>query len=306
MRYLNMLADDKNLITYRPKLNKITGSVTSTILLQQILYWYKLKGYKPFYKFKEPCPSNELYKVGDSWCEELGFSRSEFDLSIKNIGQKINKNDKRDLNKLVHYWIDSSRKTFYEINVKLFEEKLNELYNDELSQNPALRKADNGDTYSNFSALYNTETTTETTTEITTENKKNIKGSLHEQQDNSKYSSIDEFINDIKNYSDNENSIELAKTVYLAFLENIKCQHYKLDQKQLFTVIQGLNTINSYVDSNFKVFKLINSYFTEEREYYTMYDFLGNKTLPYLLSIVCGIELNNRFNGKGTYQGLDL
>lgn len=72
-------------ITYYPELNSITGSVTSSILLSQLEYWFgKTKG-KPFYKFLEPCINNPLYKKGDSWTEELHFSKAEFRTASKRI-----------------------------------------------------------------------------------------------------------------------------------------------------------------------------------------------------------------------------
>ncbi|MFA6138857.1 MAG: hypothetical protein WC667_12360 [Sulfurimonas sp.] len=74
---LQVLGDDKKLIVYRKELNKITGSVTATILLQQLIFHASNNNYVPFYKFIEPC-NNELYKAGDSWIEELGFTIHEF------------------------------------------------------------------------------------------------------------------------------------------------------------------------------------------------------------------------------------
>ena len=82
MSYTTILAADKNVILYRKELNELTGSVTATILLQQIIYWGKKTGGE-FYKFIEPC-KHEKYKSGDSWTEELGFSKREFQQLIKN------------------------------------------------------------------------------------------------------------------------------------------------------------------------------------------------------------------------------
>ena len=94
---LKILADDPNLTIYRPSLRQLTGSVTSAILFNQILYRWKKKKGKSFYKFKVPPKKREgetgeqylervkPYKEGDSWCEELGFSRSEFDNAIKKM-----------------------------------------------------------------------------------------------------------------------------------------------------------------------------------------------------------------------------
>ena len=100
MMILEVLKRDKNIITYRPELNAITGSVTATILLQQILF--RLGDCEEFYKFKEPC-GHRLYKEGDSWCEELGFTRKEFDGAIERLRQ----------NNFVETRITMDRLTFY-------------------------------------------------------------------------------------------------------------------------------------------------------------------------------------------------
>ncbi len=50
-----ILSEDKERISYRPRLNEITGSVIATILLQQMLYWWWKSGRQPFYKFATAC-----------------------------------------------------------------------------------------------------------------------------------------------------------------------------------------------------------------------------------------------------------
>lgn len=129
---INLIADDRDLITYRPRLNEITGSVTATILLQQIIYWWRKQKRQPFYKFAAPC-SHKLYKTGDSWREELGFGRYELQGALKKIGQKIRKGgDKSEALRiaLIIYWIDGSRLTWFELNEVLVTRKIYELYSD--------------------------------------------------------------------------------------------------------------------------------------------------------------------------------
>lgn len=165
----NITNDDRNAITYRPRWRSETGSVLATILLQQISYRFEKNQDKPFYKFKEPC-GHDLYREGDSWIEELGFSRTEFDTAIEKIGQKISRKTPRDPNKLVWYWITPERVTWYELNVAAYETMLERIYvNQEScvtkSVNPDLRSAgiliyENQDSRDRY-----TETTTETTTE---------------------------------------------------------------------------------------------------------------------------------------------
>lgn len=114
--WLSTIAEDARMIAYRPKFREITGSVTSAILLQQILYRWKHNNFQPFYKYKEPCDADG-YRGGDSWCEELAFSRSEFDTALKRIGQRVSASGKaKDKEALVWYWSMPDRKTWYEIN----------------------------------------------------------------------------------------------------------------------------------------------------------------------------------------------
>lgn len=117
---------------YRPELNKITGSIAGTILLQQICYWFDKRGGKPFYKFKEPC-SHDAYKEGDSWCEELGITREIFDSAIGKIGFKKGtppkyQEIKSENEAIVIYWTDSQRLTWYTVNPALLGKALNTVY----------------------------------------------------------------------------------------------------------------------------------------------------------------------------------
>jgi hypothetical protein len=119
-------------LLYRPELNKITGSMEATILLQQIIYWSLKKNCEPFYKFKQKC-THEFYKNGDSWFEELGFSRRQFDNALNAIGFKKGTPPKEQVAQteeeaLIVYWTDSQRLTWYSVNFKILEKKLVELY----------------------------------------------------------------------------------------------------------------------------------------------------------------------------------
>lgn len=131
-----ILAEDKELINYRPRLNKISGGVLSSILLQQILYWWFKSKRQPFYKFSGPC-SHKLYRAGDSWQEELGFSRSEFETALGKFATKINRKDSKTdalQTSLVVYWTGFDRLTWYEVNESLLEAKIEELYKADVMQ----------------------------------------------------------------------------------------------------------------------------------------------------------------------------
>ena len=75
----------RNNIPYIKELRILAGSITASILMQQLDYWFE-KSPGGFYKFLEPCENSKLYKKGDSWTEELGFSRSEFKTAFEKIG----------------------------------------------------------------------------------------------------------------------------------------------------------------------------------------------------------------------------
>lgn len=115
--WLNTVGETERMIAYRPNFRKMAGSITAAILLQQILYRWKSNNYQPFYKYKEECDAPD-YRPGDSWCEELAFSRSEFDSALKAIGQKVSRKAKRDDSKFVWFWTMPDRKTWYEINFR--------------------------------------------------------------------------------------------------------------------------------------------------------------------------------------------
>ncbi|MGL4345705.1 MAG: hypothetical protein ACRCTE_10950 [Cellulosilyticaceae bacterium] len=74
------------IITYRPELNPITGSINATLLMSQLEYWFERTEGQNFYKFLAPC-EDDFYRSGDSWCEELGFSKAEFRCAFSRIGK---------------------------------------------------------------------------------------------------------------------------------------------------------------------------------------------------------------------------
>ena len=124
---MEMLGEDVKVIPYRPQFRKITNSVTAAILLQQMFYRWFHKGKQPFYKYKESCDAND-YRAGDSWCEELGFSRSEFDTALAKIAQKVTKGIPKDYDAIVWYWTSIDRKTWYEVNESALRKALLSLY----------------------------------------------------------------------------------------------------------------------------------------------------------------------------------
>jgi hypothetical protein len=145
---LALIAEDHEVISYRPALARMTGSVFSAILLQQVFFRYKSKGWEPFYKFNAPC-DHELCRAGDSWIEELVFSRHLFEDARAVIGTKRSKAVSKEsvlsvqravfdetgkmtnANKLVVYWYDQRKLTWYELNRALFDDALHCIYSGE-------------------------------------------------------------------------------------------------------------------------------------------------------------------------------
>lgn len=130
---LEMLDEDRKVISYRPRFVQIAGSVTAAILLQQVYHRWKAQKRRPFYKFTRPC-AHPLYREGDSWCEELKFSRREFDTARSKIGVRVGcqaEGAEEALREgIVLYWQDARRRTWYWLNAPLLLERLEEVYGD--------------------------------------------------------------------------------------------------------------------------------------------------------------------------------
>lgn len=73
-----------NHIAYRKELRTITGSISAAILWERLNSKFK-KNPEGFWKFAAPC-DHRLYKAGQSWTEELGFSIYEFRTTFSKIG----------------------------------------------------------------------------------------------------------------------------------------------------------------------------------------------------------------------------
>ena len=118
--------DKSGAVSYYPSLNAVTGDITATILLSRIIYWWE-KDKKKFFKFRGKC-SHEFYRPGDSWIEELGISGAQFDRAIRLIGTKKKAGSKQyqgdvvdatSATRLVTYWTDKSRLTWYSLDEEL-------------------------------------------------------------------------------------------------------------------------------------------------------------------------------------------
>ena len=122
-----MIPNSTPSLLYHPAWNALTGSPLATLLLGQIQYWWNTMGCRPFYKYTAPCPAAV---PGDSWQEELGFSRRQFESARDRIAVKITRGvSKKEAleTSLVIYWTDADRRTWYQLNEPLLLRRLAEL-----------------------------------------------------------------------------------------------------------------------------------------------------------------------------------
>ena len=72
-------------VKYHPELKKIFGSQEAVLIFQKSEYWFQMYP-SGFWKFFEPCEKHPQYREGDSWQEELGFSRKVFKRVFSALG----------------------------------------------------------------------------------------------------------------------------------------------------------------------------------------------------------------------------
>lgn len=80
--FYRAIGNTARVIPYTGALRSLAGQVTSTILLQQLEYWF-VRYPDGFSKYLEPCKKNI---PGNSWTEELYFSAEEFITAFEGIG----------------------------------------------------------------------------------------------------------------------------------------------------------------------------------------------------------------------------
>ena len=95
----DLIAEDRDLLIYRPTLRNICKSLSSTILLAQIMHRAKQSKANKFYKFKMPC-DHIKYREGDSWCEELNFSKDTVKYSFSIVLRFILEHQYKEKQKL--------------------------------------------------------------------------------------------------------------------------------------------------------------------------------------------------------------
>jgi uncharacterized phage protein (TIGR02220 family) len=166
---MNELSLTARPIPYNKAYRQIAGSVTATILMQQLEYWFE-KMHGPFFKFLEPVEGEKFgYKNGDSWTESLGFSAAEFRTAFKRIGiiytskkQYDAVEDKFQGKMYCSYYDKVARKTWYFRDPEKVDANLRSLRS-LISRDQQPQSLETKDVN-----LERAETTQETTTETTT------------------------------------------------------------------------------------------------------------------------------------------
>jgi len=243
------MSEDKETIPYRKKLNKITGKVTATILLQQAMYWDIKKDGK-FFKFIAPC-THDWYKENDSWLEELGFTRSEFNTAIKKIGYKRGKNKNKIENEedaYVIYYTDSDRVTYWFINWEKLNYDLLKVYHPDLIGKSRITKSKGNDELLRDKEKQDYPIT-ESTTETTTENKPNGDDEAFNKQANKVVFDIWEYYKlAVEDYFQPRKLTSKRRGKIRDMLED-----FSVDEiKQAIDNIAANNFMTGQVDGNFK------------------------------------------------------
>lgn len=130
-------------IKYNPALVAEFGSQNAVLLFDKLEYWFSKKA-DQFYKFIEPC-AHPLCKKGDTWSEELGFSKKVFKTAFDKIGMRyisktaFEKETDPFKGKLFAYYQDrQTKKTIFVRNNQLLKqlyEKLKVLIQEKIKPN---------------------------------------------------------------------------------------------------------------------------------------------------------------------------
>lgn len=121
-------------IKFYPGIKSSLGCEKATLILGRLEYWFE-KYKTGFYKFVEPC-GHPLYREGDSWSEELGFSRKIFAKAFALIGVRyrsktdyLNTKDKFQGKLYASYHDRKTNRTYFIRNHAFATQFLKDLFN---------------------------------------------------------------------------------------------------------------------------------------------------------------------------------
>lgn len=135
-------------IKFYPGIKSSLGCEKATLILGRLEYWFE--NYKTgFYKFVEPC-GHPLYREGDSWSEELGFSRKIFAKAFDLIGVRyksksdyLNTEDKFQGKLYASYHDRKTNRTYFIRNHEFASQFIKGLFNRKSSSTPLKQKTEN-------------------------------------------------------------------------------------------------------------------------------------------------------------------
>lgn len=120
-------------IAITPDLIALAGDGNAAIFLAQVLFWWKVKGRTKFYKFNSPC-DHALYRIGDSWLEEVCLKRTMFTTARRRVAVKVRISCPDEIQSafnegaLVVYGTDENHLTWYIVNEQALQSRSPSLY----------------------------------------------------------------------------------------------------------------------------------------------------------------------------------
>ncbi|MBA3533238.1 MAG: hypothetical protein H0T73_15065, partial [Ardenticatenales bacterium] len=114
------------------ELVRLAGDGNAALFLRQALFWQRLHQ-RPFYKFNAPAPNHPAYHSGDSWQEETGLTRSQFERARRRLAVKVQGSDPAQIKAafaggaLLVCWTTEEHLTWYRLNEAALRERAPEL-----------------------------------------------------------------------------------------------------------------------------------------------------------------------------------
>ena len=241
-----LLGQNAKITPYYKELNNYTGGVTATILMTQIEYWFSKTGGEQFFKFLEPCDRKD-YKEGDSWVEELGFTKYEFRTAFKKIGkiyksknEYLSSENKFEDKPYLSYYDRLSRRTYYVRN----HDKVDKIVDEWISRKSTKSISRSGQSQSLEVDNVHFDKLTKSTSNSSRVLQESTTGE-REQKDIPP-----------KNPTKKSKAVESEKKKYGDFVKLTDTEHYKLFKEfGEKTTAEYIDKVNNYVGSSGRKYK---------------------------------------------------
>jgi hypothetical protein len=99
----------------------LAGDARAALFLAQALFWWYAVGRRKYYKFNAPC-EHPRYRKGDSWAEELRFTRTTLATARRRVAVRVRMSSEHDIQSafaagaLIVYGTDEHHLTWYMVN----------------------------------------------------------------------------------------------------------------------------------------------------------------------------------------------